>query len=138
MTQGVDAESETSGEFLLGHTELRTNEPNVDHGRDVNPIRALFRLTTRIGNCVLEAATDTASYLAHFVPPYVSTKSFVSRRKSFRSLWLKSARSFRRSAPLQWRFFVFRTAGLQARIMIHERTWRSAVRKSNQYSTDGM
>src|SRR5712691_3160869 len=95
MAQRIHAESEAASKLFLSHAELRSNGPHVDHGRHMDPVIAFVRLATGIRDRLFQAAADAVSNLAHFrcVLPVLANSS-VSRRKSFRSFWLKSAFSF--------------------------------------------
>src|SRR5271165_5185884 len=95
MAQRVDAEPEPAGEFLLRHLQTHPDRPHVDLLGHMHAIGARVRLPPCIGRRLLQATTDTVSNLAHgLLLLNVSTSSAVSRRKSLRSCWLRSARSF--------------------------------------------
>src|SRR5690606_18906646 len=95
MTQGVDAETEPSGELLLRHAQTRSDRLHVDPLGHMDAISALVGLALGIGQGFLEASLDAVGNLAHrLLLLKVSTRSVVNWRKSLRSCWLKSARSF--------------------------------------------
>src|SRR5260221_10784466 len=86
MTQRIDAEAESAGELFLSHAKFRADRPHVDQRRHMDPVIAFLCLTARIGDGLLQTATDAIGCLAHFfVLPQLPANSLVSRRKSSRS-----------------------------------------------------
>src|SRR6266568_5150799 len=95
MAQCVDAEPEPARELFLRHVQARPDRLYVDLRGHMDAIGALVRLPLGIGHRFPKATSDTVGNLAHgFFLLNLPTSNAVSCRKSLRSCWPKSARSF--------------------------------------------